>query len=588
MSTQRNTILGQAIRAAMTAGVLLGASSSAAFADTFLPGNLIVSETDYADVGPVASLTSGQTLPYGGTSVGDGSFSNVFKNESVDASFGVTSPIFIDQMTTSGTVVNKTAIDSSIMTTSFASKSELALNISTDGTAVTFMGYAAPVGTLDVSNSNTAQVVDSTNPVTSSYARAIASIDLASGNLSVTDVNAYSGNNGRAVIDANGVYYMVGNAGNGSANGAGLTQLSNNTGVQSIAVGSSGNTTAIGAPVGTSGSSTGYQNGFGLQQLPNPATPGSNYAADKSGKDDNFRGETLFNNTLYVTKGSGSNGVDTVYQVGATGALANGQTLNPTTTAITVLPGFNAVSEKVIEGAAAATPTFSNPGTGSAGVAAYNALVTSFNATNATAIAAGTIDAKTYETTTATEHPFGLWFANSTTLFVADEGDGVRTDAVDIHNKNTSLAGLEEWNLSGGVWTLSQVFQHGLVGVIDTAASTALGWSVQEDGLRNITGTQNADGSYTIYGTTSTVSNETTHDLGADPNQIVAITIGATSTAANTSFTILQDAVAGQRFGGLAIAPAAVPAAVPLPPSLLMMLSGLGITGLFARRNKRA
>jgi hypothetical protein len=39
--------------------------------------------------------------------------------------------------------------------TSFSSKSELALNLSTDGQDVTFMGYLAPVNAIDVSNSNT-------------------------------------------------------------------------------------------------------------------------------------------------------------------------------------------------------------------------------------------------------------------------------------------------------------------------------------------------------------------------------------------------------------------------------------------------
>ena len=40
--------------------------------------------------------------------------------------------------------------------TSFSSKSELALNFSTTGNALTFMGYNAPINTLDVSNSYTA------------------------------------------------------------------------------------------------------------------------------------------------------------------------------------------------------------------------------------------------------------------------------------------------------------------------------------------------------------------------------------------------------------------------------------------------
>jgi hypothetical protein len=45
------------------------------------------------------------------------------------------------------------------------------------------------------------------------------------------------------------------------------------------------------------------------------------YAGDKTGNDNNFRGETIFNNTLYVTKGSGSNVIDTAYQVGTQGSL---------------------------------------------------------------------------------------------------------------------------------------------------------------------------------------------------------------------------------------------------------------------------
>ena len=59
------------------------------------------------------------------------------------------------------------------------------------------------------------------------------------------------------------------------------------------------------------------------------------YAADKPSKDSNFRGETIFNNTLYVTKGSGGNGINTVYQVGTQGTLPTGSN-----NAITILPGF--------------------------------------------------------------------------------------------------------------------------------------------------------------------------------------------------------------------------------------------------------
>jgi hypothetical protein len=54
------------------------------------------------------------------------------------------------------------------------------------------------------------------------------------------------------------------------------------------------------------------------------------YSPDKSGKDDNFRGERIFHNTLYVTKGSGGNGIDTVFQVGAAGMLPTLMTASST------------------------------------------------------------------------------------------------------------------------------------------------------------------------------------------------------------------------------------------------------------------
>ena len=487
----------------------LAALSANAGAQAIAPGSLIVSRTVYA--GSAGTVAVGQALPGGGTAVANGAFPNVFKNESADAAFGVTAPIFLDTMTTSGTKTGTIAIDPSQLSTSFSSKSELGLNISQDGKSVTFMGYVSPINQLDVSNSNTPGVIDSTNPVKSSTQRGIATVNLSSGALTVTGINAYSGNNGRNVILAGGNYYTVGNAGNSGkgVSGGVLSQLSDNTGVQMIAQGQSGNTTVVGQAYGTSGSTTGYQHGF--------STTATGATADKTGKDDNFRGETLFNNTLYVTKGSGSNGVNTVYQVGTAGQLPTAATA--ASTVITPLPGF--------------------PSSGTA------------------------------------THPFGLWFANATTLFVADEGDG---QAKGTPGKDTSNAGLDEYTFFGGKWTEVAVFQKGL---LDQAGySDGLPWTVNTDGLRNLTGEVNANGSFTLFATTSTVSDEATHDQGADPNELVSITIGANSTAANTAFTVLETAGYGERLGGVALAP------VPEPGNVALMLAGLGLLGWRARRRR--
>jgi hypothetical protein len=496
---------------ALAAAIFVAETNAPAHADStftgFVPGNLVVSRSTYAGV--QSTVTVGEILPpicgtsasCTGVAIDDGHFpsvsytNNVWNNDTVDGSFGVTSPIYLDQMTTGGQLVSTLPIDPTHLVTSFSSKSELALNLSTDGTVITFMGYVAPVNTLDASNANTPGVYDATNPVGSSYYRAVAEVN-ASGNLQISDSNAYSGNNGRAAIKANGLYYTVGNSNNGSGTPANVVAAA---GLQYL------------IPYATPSAPT-QLGSFSLLQT-NPYT-GLPYGptADKAGKDNNFRGLSIFNNTLYITKGSGSNGINTVYYVGTPGSLPPASAAP--TVPINVLPGFNAVPNK----------------------------------TNTDLI----------------WYPFGIWFANANTLYVADEGDGTIADA-----STSTTAGLQKWSLVGGVWQLDYVLQKGLnLGVQYGVAGYPTSINPATDGLRNLTGRVNTDGTVTIWAVTSTVSNN--GDQGADPNKLVMIADVLANTtasgAANESFVTLETAGYGEVLRGVAFTPGTL--APPAPASL--------------------
>ena len=116
-------------------------------------------------------LQVGDALPInpGVNAIASGAYPSVWNNDSVDANFGVTAPIYVDTLTPSGTVLNTlnvTAATAALgmeVTTSFSSKSELAINASTNGQSFTLMGYVAAPQLLDVSNSNTPNHYDSTN-----------------------------------------------------------------------------------------------------------------------------------------------------------------------------------------------------------------------------------------------------------------------------------------------------------------------------------------------------------------------------------------------------------------------------------------
>lgn len=211
------------------------------------------------------TISVGQALPNsnGAVAIADGSYPGVFTNSTPDGNFGITSPIIVtphlastnaaSEIVPSLTLAPFDVTAATGVTTSFPSKSELALNLS--GCSLTFMGYSASTNTLDVSNFDTPGHVDPTNTDTQSPTyRSVVQLDIGGG-ATVTRTDAYSGNNGRAAVLADSTYLMVGNAGNGS--GTEPVDIVDNTGVQAIVPGSSLYATVMGAPQGTPGSKTG-------------------------------------------------------------------------------------------------------------------------------------------------------------------------------------------------------------------------------------------------------------------------------------------------------------------------------------------
>jgi hypothetical protein len=542
---------GRPLLAGAGCAVALCVAASPAMADQWghghhgaplIPGNLLLATSEYPTPDIQAGVTqlppecNIATPPDCATAVADGMYPFSFNNDSVDPFFGITSPVFLDELTPWGQHIGTIPVPDNQFVTSFSSKSELALNLSPEGKYLSFVGYASTPAQIDVSNANTPGVIDPGNGDVGPFYRVVAQLDRW-GRWTFTETNAYSGDNGRAAItnDENGqdLLYTAGNAGQSSSPPAGVVS---STGAQILTPSSlpeadqnPGQPTPLGS--------------FNITQLGDKG--------DKATKDNNYRGIAIHDNVVYYTKGSGGNGVDTVYFVDTTGgACPNGT-------------GLPAAGAQLPTSAPGLTPTTSKSYKG-LGLEPTNMCILKGFPTN---LVPGT---NTYPSTQ--KFPFGIWFANDKTLYVADEGSGdnpfANGEYTDATAANEPDAGLEKWVFDSTTqqWNLAYTLQNGLnLGQPYTVrgyptgvnAVTGLPWAPATDGLRQLTGRVNRDGTVTIWATTSTVSGG--GDQGADPNKLVAITdrLGATdpATANYEWFRTLKTAHFGEILRGVSFTP---------------------------------
>lgn len=244
---------------------------------------------------------------------------------------------------------------------------------------------------------------------------------------------------------------------------------------------------------------------------------------DKVGKDTLLPGLAVHEDVVYCTKGSGGKGVNGVYFVDTIGRAC-----------------LNGVGLPVPGAALPTTPPTRGPRGGADDRAAHQH-----------AHPQGLPDCAEAHDVRPVRH----LVANATTLYVADEGNGTSTGSPTTNAYTAAAvqtrAGLQQWVLTGGTWTLADTLQSGLALGAPYAVSrypsgtnrtTGLPWAPATDGLRNVAGRINRDGSATIWAITSTVSGAI--DTRADPNRLATVTDPPAAPNPGAGFSTVRTAVA--------------------------------------------
>jgi hypothetical protein len=161
--------------------------------------------------------------------------------------------------------------------------------------------------------------------------------------------------------------------------------------------------------------------------------------------------------------------------------------------------------------------------------------------------------------------PENFFFANSTTLYVADGGQPKAGDLGD--------GGLQKWTFANGTWSLDYTLASGLNLVANTVAAKA-----GTTGLIGLTG-QVVGGQVELFATNLTLG-----DLDQTYLYGISDTLSATTLPTGESFSILDTAAADTNIRGVAFAPTAL--AVPEPANVALLAAGLGLCAFMGRRRQ--
>jgi hypothetical protein len=164
--------------------------------------------------------------------------------------------------------------------------------------------------------------------------------------------------------------------------------------------------------------------------------------------------------------------------------------------------------------------------------------------------------------------PENYFFANASTLYVADSGDGKQTSA----SSKLGDGGLQKWVNSKadgtGTWSLEYTLSAGLGLVANTGTAGTTG-------LLGLTG-KVVGNNVELFATNYTIGD-------TDPTYLYGITDALNGTSGTgESFTMLEAAPADTNFKGVSFAP------VPLPAGLPLLLAGLAVIGLAVVRRPPA
>jgi hypothetical protein len=172
--------------------------------------------------------------------------------------------------------------------------------------------------------------------------------------------------------------------------------------------------------------------------------------------------------------------------------------------------------------------------------------------------------------------PEQYFFANSTTLYVADSGNPKGdNNGSGGATQGLSDGGLQKWtlNTATNTWTLDYTISAGLLNFVpDTTACGANSTNCGTTGLIGLTG-EVVGGNVELFATNSTLG-----DL--DQTYLYGITdsLNATTEANGEAFTELYQAAPDTIIRGVALAP------LPEPSSWALMILGIGGIGWMSRR----